>query len=124
MSTAVLVRVISSPPLSLPIIDDLRRRFSSSGQLLVCTSDADLNVFVLSFQTDFSGLNAALSAVFEKVGAAGSSGRAFRLDLQTETASDLSDDAIRSIAVDAHGALRAPVHVARRSVPPAAWKDL
>lgn len=124
MSATVIVRLTSSPPLSAPMIDDLRRRFTTADDLLVCVIDSDLNVSVLSFRSTLPALSAALTSLFEKIGAGGAVGRAFRLELQTSDASaSLPDEIIRSIAVEVHGALRSPVHVARRLVPAGAWQS-
>jgi hypothetical protein len=61
-----------------------------------------------SFAANAGGLHAA--------------GRAYRIELMAEGASDLPDEeTVRSLAVAAHGAFEAPVYVAHRHVPAAAW---
>ncbi|MDQ6780274.1 MAG: hypothetical protein M3Z37_03845 [Candidatus Eremiobacteraeota bacterium] len=124
MPAPVLVRLLSSPPLSMTLIDDVKRRFAGSGELLHTAQDGDLDLSVLTLQADLQNLNPMLAQVFQKIGVGQAVGRAFRLDLQTESSTTLSEESLRGIAVDAHGALHAPVYLAHRSVPVGAWQQL
>lgn len=108
----------------MTLIDDVKRRFAGSGELLHSAIDGDLDASVLTLHPDLPNLNPMLSHVFQKIGAGGGVGRAFRLDLQTEISTALNEEALRGIAVDAHGALHAPVYLAHRTVPVGAWQSL
>ncbi|MDQ6766938.1 MAG: hypothetical protein M3Z41_03930 [Candidatus Eremiobacteraeota bacterium] len=58
----------------------------------------------------------------DSVGAAQGVGRAFRLELQhPDAATTISDEALRAVAVELHGALRASVYIARRTLPAGRW---
>ncbi|MBC5806324.1 MAG: hypothetical protein DLM53_12305 [Candidatus Eremiobacter antarcticus] len=119
-----LLRCIASPPLPSTVVDDMCRRFSSAGKLLACTSDCDVNATCISINVEDGGERAALTALSNKWGAA-AAGRAFRVDLQQEEAAGtFSDEAVRALAVDLHGALQCPVYVARRAVAASAWKSI
>lgn len=119
----LVIRLVTSPPLPAGTFDDVRRRLVAAGTLLGCLNDLDLNVSVVSFRADDSDATSMLSAICEKIGAPGSVGRAFRIDVQTGSGVTLSDEAVRSMAVAVHGTLRAPVYIARRTLPAAAWKS-
>ena len=67
---------------------------------------------------------AALTAIAQAIGTAQAVGRAFRVELQhPDAATAVSDESVRAVAVDLHGALRTPIHIARRSVPAPRWAE-
>jgi hypothetical protein len=118
----LFVRLIASPHLSPNARDALHRRFAADGKLLACVNDEDVSSTFLSLGVAQDDLRATISAMAETIGAAQAVGRAFRLELQhVEAAAAISDEAVRAVAVDLHGALRASVHVARRSMPAGRW---
>jgi hypothetical protein len=118
----LFVRLIASPHLSPNARDGLQRRFSAEGKLLACVSDEDVSSTFLSLGVAVDDLRATVSSMAESIGAAQAVGRAFRLEVQhAEAATAISDEAVRAVAVDLHGALRASVHVARRTVPAGRW---
>jgi hypothetical protein len=98
--------------------DSLHRRFSAEGALLACISDADVSATLCSFAVPNEGLLAAIKTAAETIGVTQSVGRAFRIEIQApDAARVISDEALRAVAVELHGALRSSVYVTRRSVP-------
>jgi hypothetical protein len=85
-------------------------------------NDADLNCSAITCVPDANRLAAAMDALAVSAAGPYSSGRAYRIELMAEDASDLPDEeTLRTLAVAVHGAFEAPVYVALRSVPAAAW---
>lgn len=116
----LFVRMIASPPLSAIAVDALRRRMIA-GRLLACASDDELNASFVSLAVADEDLIAAVGGIVEKIGAPQAAGRAFRLEIAHRAAEAISDELLRAVAVDIHGALASSVYVARRGVPAARW---
>jgi hypothetical protein len=117
-----VVRLIASPRLAPNATDALHRRFASEGRLLCCTSDEDVNATVVALRASDEDLASVVSSLASTTGAPQSVGRAFRLELQyPQAAIALTEEKLRAVAVDIHGALRSSVYIARRTVPAGAW---
>ena len=114
-----IVRVIASPAFP-PVLNDALRRFAAD-TALVCISDADVNATFLSLRARDLAPDGQLKGVAEIIGEQGAQGRALRLEIQTVDLSALRDDALRAIAVELHGILRAPIYSSKRTVPMAHW---
>ena len=118
----LFIRLVASPTLSPNTCDALDRRLNGEAKLFGCVSDDDVRATFISLKVEDEELRATVALLAESIGAAQAVGRAFRLELQHfEAAQALSDETLRSVAVAVHGALRAPVHVARRTVPASRW---
>lgn len=69
-----------------------------------------------------SRLAAAMELLAASAAGAHAAGRAYRIELMAAEPAGLPDEeTLRTLAVAAHGAFAAPVYVAHRSVPAAAW---
>ena len=119
----LFIRLVASPPLSPAAPDALRRRLAH-GELLVCISDQDVNATFVSFRTDDDDLRTTVASIAEEIGVAQAVGRAFRFELQHPDAKKISDELVRSVAVELQGALRASIYIARRSVAAGGWTTM
>jgi hypothetical protein len=118
----LLIRLVASPTLAPTASDALHRRLAADGKLLACVSDADVNATLISVKTADDDLRATVTVMAETIGATQAVGRAFRFELQhPDAAKIVSDESLRAVAVEVHGALRASVHIARRTVPAGRW---
>jgi len=99
----------------------LHRRFAADGSLLACVSDSDASATFVSIKATDGELHATIKTLAETIGAGAAVGRALRVDLQHPDAGAISDETLRAVAVELHGALRASIHVARRSVAAGRW---
>jgi len=116
------VRLLASPLLASSIADALQRRCSADGSLLALVSDTDTDTTLCSLRVPDDGLRKAVAALTETIGVAQSVGRAFRIEIQhPDPINAVSDEALRAVAVDAQGALRSSVYVARRTMPAGLW---
>jgi hypothetical protein len=85
-------------------------------------NDADLNCSAITCMPEPGRLAAAMQSIAATAGGPHAAGRAYRIDVMAEDAINLPDDeTLRTLAVEAHGAFEAPVYVAHRQVPAAAW---
>lgn len=89
--------------------------------MLVAATDSDLNATLVSVGLDTVDVQTALDVIFSPHAAPLSAGRAFRFDAMVSDEASISDDALRACAVSLHGTFSAPVFVARRTMPAAAW---
>ncbi len=111
----LFVRIVASPVLAQNVADAMHRHFASDGTLLACVSDSDINATVCSLTVGDDSLLAAVKTAAETIGVTQSVGRAFRIEIQHPDQGNISDDVVRSVAVELQGALRSSVYVARRS---------
>ena len=119
----LFIRLVASPPLAPASADALRRRLVN-GELLACVSDPDVNATFVSVTTGDDDLKATVTAIAETIGSTQAVGRAFRFELQHPDAKKISDELVRSVAVELQGAFRASVYLARRAVPAARWTTM
>jgi hypothetical protein len=85
-------------------------------------NDADLNCSAITCMPERERVGAAMQTFAATAGGANAAGRAYRIELMSADPADLPDEeALRTLAVAAHGAFEAPIYVARREVPAAAW---
>ena len=120
MSTVTL-RLVASPPLAEAQLESAR---AASSSLLASVSDRDVNATLLSFSAGEGEVGALAQEIATRLGPSAATGRAFRLELQSEDPNFPGDDLLRAIAVDVHGILRCPTYIARRTVPVSAWTSL
>ena len=120
----LLVRLVASPSLAPSASDALHRRFAADGSLLACVSDGDVGATFVSIKATDDELHATVKMLAETIGASAAVGRAFRVDLQHPDAGAISDEALRAVAVELHGALRASIHVTRCSVAAGRWTSM
>ena len=118
----LFIRLVASPPLA-HAPDALRRRLAR-GELLACISDQDVNATFVSVKTGDDDLKTTVAAIAEEIGATQAVGRAFRFEIQHPEANKISDESLRSVAVVLQGALRASIHIARRSVAAGRWTTM
>lgn len=104
-----------------PAASDALHRRLIPGQLLAGISDADVNATFISVAANDDNLKTTVAAMAESIGTTQAVGRAFRFELQHPDATKISDELLRSIAVELQGAFRASVYVARRAVPASRW---
>jgi hypothetical protein len=114
-----IVRFIASPAFASTMSDALRR--FAGDALLSCQSDADVNATFVSLRGRDFVAGGRFKGIAEIVGEEGAQGRAFLLELQTTDQATLTDDALRAIAVELHGILRAPIYSSRRHLPMSHW---
>jgi hypothetical protein len=118
----MLLRLLASPRLSAPQLDDLVQAGAGEGAVLFSAHDSDLNCSTLTAGVEKERLNTAVEALAKRLGPQLAAQRALRFEVlspqpqETPAAQDL-----RALAILLHGALQAPVYVASRSVPVAAW---
>jgi hypothetical protein len=118
---SVIVRLVVSPPLSPHALDGVSGAIPPNGRLLAARSDGDVNASVVSAAAEHDAVAPLIARIVEVCKGNVAAGRAFRLDLQTESPDSFTDEALRPIAVNMHGSLMAPVYIARRREPAAAW---
>jgi hypothetical protein len=119
----LFIRLVASPTLAPAASDSLHRRLHQ-GQLLAYVSDTDLNSTFVSAAANEDNLKATVTAIAESIGTPQAVGRAFRIELQHPDPTKISDELLRSIAVELQGAFRASVYVARRAVPASRWTTM
>jgi hypothetical protein len=115
------LRVIASPPVAPHVLDEAGGAGAAHGSLLASASDSDINASCVTLGATIAGAGHVLQAVAAALGPALSAGRAIRIELLCDAPDSISEEVVRSYAVALHGALNAPVYVARRDVPAAAW---
>ncbi len=116
-----IVRFISSPPLAPHTLEDVSGAFAVGGDVLAAKNDPDVNASVISADVAPDAYESVLEAVVSTFSPALIAGRAFRVELLSSDPDALPEEGLRSIAVRLHGAFSAPVFVARRNSPAAAW---
>ena len=119
----LFIRLVASPTLAPAASDALRRRLAD-GELLACVSDPDVNATFVSVKTSDDDLKATVATIAETIGSTQAVGRAFRFELQHPDAKKISDELLRSVAVELQGAFRASVYLARRTVPAGRWATM
>jgi len=119
--TSSIVRFIASPPLAPHTLEDLCTAFAAGGEVLAAKNDPDVNASVVSARSGADEQDATLQAVAAKFTPALIAGRAFRIELLMDDPQTMAEDRLRSVAVGLHGSFSAPVFVARRDKPAAAW---
>jgi hypothetical protein len=119
----LFIRLVASPELAPAATDALRRRLVD-GELLACVSDPDVNATFVSVKTADDDLKATVATIAETIGSTQAVGRAFRLELQHPDAKQITDESLRSVAVELQGAFRASIYLARRAVPAARWTTM
>jgi len=119
--TSSIIRFISSPPLAPHTLDELSSAFDAGGEVLGAKNDHDINASVVSALVSPDAYGPTLEGVAARFSTALVAGRAFRVEFLTSEPEAVSEDALRSLAVALHGAFSAPVYVARRNTPAAAW---
>ena len=111
-----------NPALAPHTVAECAHSLAGCGTVIHTQNDADLNCSALTWISDRDRLGATMAAFAGVAGGAPAAGRAYRVEVMAAEPSDLPDDeALRTLAVAAHGAFEAPVYVARREVPAAAW---
>jgi len=119
----LFIRLVASPELAPAATDALRRRLVD-GELLACVSDPDVNATFVSVKTGDDDLKTTVATIAEAIGSTQAVGRAFRLELQNPDAKKISDESLRSVAVELQGAFRASIYLARRAVPAGRWTTM
>ena len=119
--TSSIIRFISSPPLAPHTLDDLSSAFDAGGEVLAAKNDHDVNASVISALVASDAFGSTLEGVAARFTSALVAGRAFRVESLTTEPDTVTEDTLRSLAVGLHGAFSAPVYVARRNAPAAAW---
>ncbi len=116
-----IVRLVASPPLAPHTLEEIAGALSSTGSIFASGNDPDVNASAVSVEVDDTRLEAAFECIASCVSKSLSAGRAFRIDLMTDEPQSIADERVRSFAVGLHGAFSAPVFIARRETPAAAW---
>lgn len=117
-----IVRFVASPPLAPHALEDVAGAVAVDGaNLLLAVNDPDVNASVICAEMAADAWRAALEALAARFTPNLCAGRAFRVDLMTGDPTDIGDEALRSVAVGLHGAFSAPVFIAHRDKPAAAW---
>jgi len=119
----LFIRLVASPTLAPAASDALHRRLAL-GKLLACVSDPDVNATFVSVKAGDDDLRTTVATIAEEIGVTQAVGRAFRLELQHPDAKKISDELLRSVAVELQGALRASVYIARRGVAAGRWTTM
>jgi hypothetical protein len=120
--TNLFVRALINPALAPHTLAECARALASCGTVVHNQNDADLNCSAITCVPETDRLAAAMQSFAATAGGAHAAGRAYRIELMAEDANSLPDDeTLRTLAVAAHGAFEAPVYVAHRQVPAAAW---
>jgi hypothetical protein len=118
----VFLRAVINPALAPHTLAECARSLASCGTVVHNQNDADLNCSALTCVAPTRSLGAAMEILASNAAGVHAAGRAYRIELMAEDAADLPDDeSLRTVAVAAHGAFAAPVYVAHRRVPAAAW---
>ena len=87
-------------------------------------SDQDVNATFVCAKTGDDDLRATVATIAKEIGAVQAVGRAFRFELQHPDAKKITDELVRSVAVELQGALRASIYIARRSVAAGRWATM
>lgn len=116
-----ITRLISSPPLPPHALDEISAALAPVASVLAACNDHDVSASALSAAVEIDRVGAALEATADAIGKGLAAGRAFRFDLMVDDPAALPDEPLRSAAVRLHGTFAAPVYVARRDKPAAAW---
>ena len=116
-----IVRLVASPPLAPHTLEEIAGALASSGTMFASGNDPDVNASAVSVEVDDNGVEAAFSSIAARVTKNLTAGRAFRIDLMSDDVAGIADDRLRSLGVGLHGAFSAPVFIARRDKPAAAW---
>lgn len=116
-----IVRLIASPPLPPHALDDIAASIEAGATLFAAHNDHDVNASAVSFGTQLDGFVGVLEPLSDKIGKGLATGRAFRVDIMLDDPAAYPDEPVRSLAVHLHGSFAAPVFVARRDKPAAAW---
>ncbi|HEY5094488.1 MAG TPA: hypothetical protein VII69_05130 [Candidatus Eremiobacteraceae bacterium] len=120
--TNVFLRAVVNPALAPHTLAECARALVSCGTVVHNQNDADLNCSAITCVLSMDRLIAAMEIVASCAAGVHAAGRAYRIELMAADQTDLPDEeTLRSIAVAAHGAFAAPVYVAHRRVPAAAW---
>jgi len=119
----LLIRLVASPTLPPAASDALRRRLAD-GELLACVNDPEVNATFVSVKTGDDVLKTTVAIMAETIGSTHAVGRAFRFELQHPDAKKISDDVLRSVAVELQGSFRASVYIARRAVSAGRWTTM
>jgi hypothetical protein len=117
----MIVRLVVSPPLPPHVLDEVALAMGKRARVVASGNDADVNASAVSVSLDSEALHGVFDAAARVCGGPLTAGRAFRFEVLAEDPSALSEDALRTVAVGLHGTLEAPVYVARRATPAAAW---
>jgi hypothetical protein len=117
----LILRIIASPPVSPHVLDEVIAVASRHGSVLASASDPDVNASCLSVGIDEAEFAPAVVDVADACGGPLSAGRAYRVELMTQSPEMVSEETLRSLAVALHGKFSAPIFVARRETPAAAW---
>jgi hypothetical protein len=117
----MLVRFIASPALPPNALDAIGAAARGRCRVLAAATDSDLNATLVSVGLDHHDVQAALDDIFLPQAAPLSAGRAFRFDVMPPDPASVADEVLRAWAVSLHGGFSAPVFIARRPVPAAAW---
>jgi hypothetical protein len=118
---ASVIRFIASPPLAPHTLEDVAATLAVGGELFFIANDSDVNASVVNVGLAPDHWDSNFRALAERFPADLAAGRAFRIDAMPVEPDEVSDEALRTIAVGLHGAFSAPVFVAHRDKPPAAW---
>ena len=116
----LLVRIVASPPLPPHLLDEVLVTARRTGRVLAASADPDLHASCLTFGCERIDV-ADVAPVVEAFAGTRNAGRAYRVELLSDTPDDVTDEALRSLAVSLHGAFSAPVYTARRQSQAAAW---
>jgi hypothetical protein len=118
---SAILRLAASPPLPPHVLDEVSASVALNGHVLAAVNDPDINATAISVGISDDSLGTAIDSIATRCGGILSAGRAFRFEILSETPDELTDETIRGFAVSLHGAFSAPVFLARRDVPAAAW---
>jgi hypothetical protein len=118
----LFIRLVASPALTPAASDALHRRLAS--ELLACISDQDVNATFVSVAAGDDDLLTTVTTMAAAIGSTQAVGRAFRFELQHSDPKKISDELLRSVAVELQGALRASVYIARRGFPAGRWTTM
>ncbi|HKW44451.1 MAG TPA: hypothetical protein VJN22_02275 [Candidatus Eremiobacteraceae bacterium] len=120
--TNVFLRALVNPALAPHVLADCARALSSCGTVVHNQNDADLNCSAVTCVPATNRLAAAMDVLAASAAGPYAAGRAYRIELMSDDPAGLPDEeTLRTIAVAAHGSFAAPVYVAHRTVPAAAW---
>lgn len=116
-----IVRLVASPPLAPHTLEEIAGGLASTGTLFASGNDPDVNASAASVEVADERIEACFENIASRVSKNLTAGRAFRIDLMPEEPAAIADDRLRSLGVLLHGAFAAPVFIARRNAPAAAW---
>lgn len=116
-----IVRIVASPPVAPHTLEDIAASLSRAGSLRAAVNDPDINASVVTLQSGGGDYTEVVDALSDRMTLSLTAGRAFRIELMAAEPEKTADEAVRSVAVALHGLFQAPVYVARRDKPAAAW---